>query len=90
MPIKHSAFKQLKKDRGRTQRNHAVRSELRTLTRRLLELLQARQLDQAQAVLRALASQYDRAASKGVVHRNTANRLKSRLAIRVSRTTASA
>ena len=39
MPIKHAALKQLRKDKKRQQRNQAVRSELRTLTKRLLGLL---------------------------------------------------
>jgi small subunit ribosomal protein S20 len=85
MPIKHSALKQLRKDHKRTQRNQAVRGELRTLTRRLLSLLQARQFEQAQTLLRELAGRYDRAVSKGIVHRNTANRLKSRLTRRAQR-----
>jgi small subunit ribosomal protein S20 len=90
MPIKHSALKQVKKDRKRTQRNQAVRSQLKTVSRRLLGLLQARQLDQAQALLRELASQCDRAVSKGIVHRNAADRLKSRLARRVNHAAAGA
>ncbi|MBI4343742.1 MAG: 30S ribosomal protein S20 [Candidatus Omnitrophica bacterium] len=85
MPIKHSALKELRKDPGRRQRNQAVRSELKTLTRQLLGALEAKQPDQARALLQAVVRKYDRAASKGIIHSNTANRSKSRLAVRVNR-----
>lgn len=88
MPIKHAALKQLRKDRRRRQRNQAVRSELKTLTKRLLALLAARKLDEAKTLIQVLASQYDHAASKGVVHRNTAARYKSRLMRQLNRSTA--
>lgn len=84
MPIKHSALRQIRKDRGRRQRNQAVRAELKTLTRRFLGLLRNRQLDEAKATIRLINKRFDRAAAKGVIHRNTAARYKSRLAQRVS------
>jgi len=88
MPIKHAAVKQLRKDRKRRQRNQAVRSELRTLTKRLLSLLAARKLDEAKTLIQMVASKYDRAASRGVVHRNTAARSKSRLMRQLNRSAA--
>ncbi|HEX9780689.1 MAG TPA: 30S ribosomal protein S20 [bacterium] len=86
MPIKHAALKQLRKDRRRRQRNQAIRSELKTLSKQFAELLKKRKLDDAQALLRRLAGRFDRAATKGVVHRNTASRAKSRLTARLART----
>ena len=83
MAIKHAALKQLRKDRGRQQRNQMVRSELKTLTKRFVTLVSTQQLDEARATLHTLASKYDRAASKGVIHRNTAARYKSRLSKRL-------
>lgn len=80
MPIKHAALKQIRKDRKRQERNQAVRSELKTLTKRLRALLSARQLEEATMLLQRLAKQYDHAASKGIIHRNTASRYKSRFA----------
>lgn len=86
MPIKHAALKQIRKDRKRRLRNQAVQSELKTLTKRVLSLLSARQADQAKTLMPLLAKQYDHAASKGLIHRNTAARYKSRLMRRLSRT----
>ena len=84
MPIKHAALKQIRKDRKRYQRNQAIRSELKTLTKRLLILLKGQQLDEAKTLIRLVAKRYDHAASKGIVHRNTAARYKSRLMRRLN------
>ena len=79
MPIKHAALKQIRKDRTRQQRNQAVRSELKTLTRRLVSLLKAKNVNDANTLMSLVAKKYDRAASQHVIHRNTAARHKSRL-----------
>lgn len=80
MPIKHAALKQIRKDRKHRARNQAVRSELKTLTKRLVGLLASRKVDEAKALLQTVAQKYDHAAAKGIVHRNTASRYTSRLA----------
>ena len=85
MPIKHAAQKQMRKDQGRQQRNQAVRSELRTATRQLLALLQGQRFDEARKLLSSVAGHYDRAVAKGVMHRNTAARFKSRVTRRINR-----
>lgn len=79
MPIKRAALRQIKKDRRRHARNSAVLSELHTLTKQYLRAVGAKQADQAQTALRMLISKLDRAVTKGVLHRNTASRNKSRL-----------
>ena len=85
MPIKHAALKQIRKDRKRHSRNQAVRSELKTLTKRLLQLLKAQKLEEARSLIHVVASRYDRAASSRVIHANTAARYKSRLMQRLNR-----
>ena len=84
MPIKHAALKQIRKDRARRERNNALRSELKTLTRRLLNLLSAKKSKEAGELLRLVAKKYDHAASKHLIHRNTAARYKSRLTRRLN------
>ena len=86
MPIKHAALKQIRKDRKRHERNQALRSELKTLTKRLLALLSAKKSAEAAALLHLVAKKYDRAASRHIIHRNTAARYKSRLTRRVNQT----
>lgn len=85
MPIKHAALRQIKKDSKRQERNQAVRSELKTITKRLHALLQAKKLDDAKTLIRTVASKYDRAVTRGVIHRNVAARYKSRLAKLINR-----
>lgn len=88
MPIKHAALKQIRKDRKRQTRNQAMRSELKTLTKRLVSLMTDRKFDEARAAIRQVAKRYDRAASKGIIHPNTAARYKSRLTRRLNRAAA--
>ena len=85
MPIKHAALKQIHKDQKRQHRNQAVRGELRTLTRRFHGLLAENKPTEAAQLLRELAKEYDTAASKRVIHRNTAARFKSRLTRRLNK-----
>jgi small subunit ribosomal protein S20 len=56
-----------------------VRSELRTNTRRLLELVQSGSTEEAKKHYVSVAGLLDRAVSKGVLHENTAARKKHRL-----------
>ena len=88
MPIKHAALKQIRKDHKRRTRNQAMRSELKTLTKRLVSLLTDRKFDEARAQIRQVAKRYDHAASKGLIHPNTAARYKSRLTRRLNRAAA--
>lgn len=79
MPIHHAAFKQIKKDKKRTLRNKAVKSELKTYVKKFEELLAEKKLEEAKSYLRQLISKLHKAKSKGVIHKNTASRKISRL-----------
>jgi small subunit ribosomal protein S20 len=85
MPVKRAALRQLRKDRRRQAHNQAIRSHLKTLTKRFTRLLNEQKLDEARGLLRVVTKRYDRAASIGVVHRNTAARSKSRLTRQLNR-----
>lgn len=85
MPIKHAALKQLRKDRVRRQRNQAMRSQLRTLTKEFLTLVAQQKAKEAGTLLPLIAKRYDHAASRHVIHRNTAARSKARLMRRLNR-----
>jgi small subunit ribosomal protein S20 len=85
MPIKHAAMRQMRKDRVRQLRNQAVRAELRTLSKRLVTLLNDRKATEAGQLMPAVAKAYDRAASKRVIHPRAAARYKSRFALRLKK-----
>lgn len=67
-----------------TERNVQYRSTVKRLYRRVDEALEAGNQEEADARSRELESLLDKAADKGVVHKNTAARRKSRLARRLA------
>ncbi len=64
----------------RTERNRAVKSELRTFVRKAHSAIAGGNSDQAVAAVAAVSRKLDKAVSKGVIHRNQAANRKSSLA----------
>ena len=79
-----SAIKRLRQSEKRRLANKAVKSELRTEHKKVLQAVEAGSKEEAAAQLRKVASLYDKAVKKGTVKPNTAARNKSRLATRVN------
>ena len=79
MPIKRAAYKELRKSRKRHFVNISTKSELKKLTKKFHELVSGKKFEDAKRSLKELASKIDRAASKGVIHKNAASRKISRL-----------
>jgi len=77
-----SQIKRNRQNEKRRQANRAVRAELRTRTRAVLEAAEAGG-DDVDEMLQSAIKRIDKAASKGVMHKNTAARTKSRLTARV-------
>lgn len=78
-----SAKKAARKIARRTTINKSRRSRVRTFLRTVEEAIASGDQAAAAAALKAAQPELQRAASKGVVHRNTASRKISRLASRV-------
>jgi small subunit ribosomal protein S20 len=78
-----SAKKATRKIARRTEVNKARRSRVRTFVRQVEEALAAGDADRAKDALQAVQPELQRAATKGVLHANTASRKVSRLAQRV-------
>lgn len=74
-----SAIKNIRKNRRRRDINRARRSRLRSQLRKLRELVARKDVDAARKQLPVTLSLLDRSRSKGIIHRNTAARHKSRL-----------
>jgi small subunit ribosomal protein S20 len=72
----------------RHERNKAVKSALKTSTKRVQTAVTAGDADAATTSVREASRALDKAASKGVLHKKTAARRKSRLAKSVTRATA--
>ncbi|MBO6640051.1 MAG: 30S ribosomal protein S20 [Roseitalea sp.] len=78
-----SAKKATRKIEARTEVNTARRSRVRTHIRKVEEAIAAGDQAAATEALKAAQPELMRAASKGVMHKNTASRKVSRLASRV-------
>jgi len=78
-----SAKKAVRKIAKRTSVNRARRSEMRTYVRKVEEALAAGDVAAATAAFTTAEPIIMRAAQKGIVHKNTAARKVSRLAVRV-------
>jgi small subunit ribosomal protein S20 len=85
MPNTKSAERRVRSSAAKHLRNRSTKSRLHTLERAYLELLESGKKDDATKALRAISSAFDKAAKSGVVHRATADRKKSRLALRLTR-----
>jgi small subunit ribosomal protein S20 len=77
-----SALKRIKQTRARTARNRAHRTRLRHQIRKLRSALEAKDKALAESLLRPTLALIDHSVSKGILHRNTAARYKSRLTLR--------
>ena len=84
MPNTKSAERRMRNSARKNLHNRSIKSSLHTLEKSYLELLAEGKKDEAAKQLRALSSAFDKAAKSGVVHRATADRKKSRLALRLA------
>jgi small subunit ribosomal protein S20 len=76
-----SALKRIKQIRRRTVRNRAHTTRLRHQIRRLRTAIRAKDKAAAQALLVPTLALIDHSVRKGILHRNTAARYKSRLTL---------
>ena len=73
-----SAAKKARQDLARRARNRMGKSRLRTALKKYRNLL-AKNSDECQTQLPTMVSLIDQSAKHGFIHKNTANRLKSKL-----------
>jgi small subunit ribosomal protein S20 len=79
-----SQIKRVKTNEKRRQRNKSVRSAVRTAVRKFREAVEAGNPEEAAELQRAAARALDKAASKGVIHKNQAANRKSAMAKRAN------
>lgn len=85
MPNIKSAAKRVLITRKRTERNRRIKSSLRTAIRHFHAAITSANKEEAQLKLRLALVTIDKAVTKGVLHRNTAARTKSRLTKRFNK-----
>jgi len=79
-----SAERRARSSQRKHLRNRSVKSRLRKLEKQYLVLLSASNKDAAAKAFRDVSSALDKAAKAGVLHKSTASRKKSRLALRLN------
>ena len=79
-----SKIKRIGTNEKARQRNVAVKSQLKTEVRKVREAITAGDKAAAQTALQSASVKLDKAASKGVIHKNQAANRKSALAKQVS------
>lgn len=80
MPNIKSSERSVKTDAERRAKNFAVRSTVKTVTRKTVEAVESGKADDAKNLMTKASSVIDKAVAKGVIHKNAAARKKSRLA----------
>jgi small subunit ribosomal protein S20 len=84
MPNIKSAIKRVKTSEKRRMRNASQKSAVRTAVKTFEQAADSSNAENAQEALVQATRKLDKAASKGLIHKNTANRKKSRLAKRLN------
>lgn len=80
-----SAKKRILVNQTKAARNKAVRSAVKTSIKKVNAAIAANDKTAAEAALKAAAATMNKAASKGVYHKNTSSRKISRLTIAVNK-----
>ncbi len=84
-----SAQKQARVSERRRQGNKSVRSQVKTNITKAEKLIFSGELEGAQTAVVTAVAALDKAAEKGIIHRNNAARRKSRLVKKLNKTKAS-
>jgi small subunit ribosomal protein S20 len=85
-----SALKAHRQNIERRERNRQMRTRLRRALRDIRAAIETGDAASVKDALRTTISLVDKMAGKGLIHRNTAGRYKSRLATRISKKSAAA
>jgi small subunit ribosomal protein S20 len=83
-----SALKANRQNVKRREHNRELRSKLRTALKAIRASLDKKDVEGAKTALSATVSIVDKMATKGIIHRNTAGRYKSRLTSRLTKASA--
>ncbi|MDP4011778.1 MAG: 30S ribosomal protein S20 [Candidatus Roizmanbacteria bacterium] len=80
MPVIQSAKKQMRQSLKKRERNTPVRTELKSVFKKMLQLIKDGKVEEAEKFMTKAYSVIDTAAKKNLIHKNNAARKKSRLA----------
>jgi small subunit ribosomal protein S20 len=84
LPNIKSAEKRVAVAKAKTLRNRMIKSDLKTAVKKFEKVLLNNDTELARRLYSEVVKKVDMAASKGVIHKNVANRKKSKLALRLN------
>ena len=87
MPQRKCAAKRLRVDKTKNYCNTKIKSDLKKEIKKFLAVLKQGKADEAKKNIKLVFAKLDRAASKGLIHKNTAARRKSSLALKLNKLT---
>lgn len=79
MPILQSAKKRVRQNEKRRSRNRVFRGQARTFIKKARLAIESGKVEEARTATQSAVSALDKAAQKGVIHKNNASRRKSRI-----------
>lgn len=83
MPHNNSALKRMRQNEARRVRNKSRLSELKTIRKQLVRALHDKEQAKAEELYAQLSKRLDQAASNKTIHKNSAARVKSRIATKI-------
>lgn len=83
-----SALKRVRQTIKRTTHNRSLRSDLRTVIKKFRVVLESGNTEQVREAYPNVQKNIDKAVTKGILHKRTAARYKSRLALAITNTVA--
>lgn len=87
MPRRKSSIKRKRADKKKRLHNLTIKKRLKQTLKKFQSLLNANKANEAKELLAKVFSELDKAAKKRIIHPQTANRKKSRLAKRLRQKT---
>ena len=80
-----SALKRIRQDIKKTARNRSLKSDVRTVIKKLKVLIESKDIEKARETYPQVQKNIDKAVSKGIIHKKTGARYKSRLSLSISK-----
>ena len=84
-----SALKRVRQTNKRTAHNRSMRADLRTIIKKFRLLQESGNIEQARDAYTDVQKNIDKAITKGILHKRTGARYKSRLALSLAKNSAS-
>lgn len=85
MPQRKAALKRLRVDKKKRLHNLKIKTELKKVIKKFLSLISVKNLAEAKENFKQVVVKLDKAVSRGIIHKNTAARKKSRFSKKLTR-----